>query len=111
MEFYEFKEGCIVATGKVDEDGIMDYEEYEINSITAWFDDEMHCTGVSIDSSAPDSVKEDAQDELYQPEYERYGHRRHRCGYAVGSQENENPGYRTEYSPCSAGLAPEGLDI
>ena len=64
MEFYEFKEGCIVATGKADEDGIMDYEEYEINSITAWFDDEMHCTGVSIDSSAPDSVKEDAQDEL-----------------------------------------------
>ena len=64
MEFCGFKEGCIVSTGEVDEDGIPDYEEYEIDSITAWFNGEMQCTGVAIKSSASDSVKEDAQDEL-----------------------------------------------
>ena len=66
MEFYEFKEGCIVATGEVDEDGIPDYEEYEISSITAWFNSETQCTGVTINSALNelDSANEDAENEL-----------------------------------------------
>ena len=64
MEFYEFKEGCIVAIGKEDEDGNPDYEEYEIDSIQAYYQedtDPVCFSRVEVNASVPQKAK-DAED-------------------------------------------------